>query len=120
MKKSYSIILIFISILSCDSAHSQNIIYDSCYLNQVPPADSAIVFAENLFNFPEGYHSSLIFTKDCNEVYFTPMTTKGEIYQMNISNPKETKKLSFKKDFAIFVYLNFPFSLEMAVSRIRL
>lgn len=97
MKRSCRIILILISLFSSYNCNSQSPENHSCYFNQIPPEDSAVVFADTIFNFPQGYHSALIFTKDCKEVYFTPMTTKGEIYQMNISKPHENEKLIFNK-----------------------
>jgi hypothetical protein len=48
-------------------------------LGELAPGDSPVVFAPDKFNHPEGYHSSLMFTKDFMEVYVSPMTRYGEI-----------------------------------------
>jgi Tol biopolymer transport system component len=82
-----------LSFYSCTSQekHSQN-----RFLGEITPGDSAVLFAPDKLNHPEGYHSALIISKDLKEVYFSPMTRNGEIQKMiNFSKSTVSEKVSF-------------------------
>ena len=69
--------LVFVAL--CSAQEKENKVH---FLGEVAPGDSAILFAPNKLNHPEGYHSSLIISNDHKEVYFSPMTRYGEIHKI--------------------------------------
>ena len=76
--------------------NSQEIETEDHFLGEAVPGDSAILFAPDKLNYPEGYHSSLIITNDYREVYFSPMTRYGEIHKIiDIENSLYSQKLLF-------------------------
>jgi hypothetical protein len=82
-----------IAFLSCNSQEEKSGDY---FLGEATPGDSATLFAPNKLNHPEGYHSSLIFTKDYKEVYFSPMSRYGEIHKViDFANSVGSQKVSF-------------------------
>ena len=52
------------------------------YFKQKPPGERAELFAPEIFNFPEGYHSPVIFSLDGTEAYYTPMTQNSVTHKM--------------------------------------
>lgn len=77
MKKIWiCLVITTLSLYSCNSQEKKN---QELFLGEVIPEDTAILFAPDKFNHPEGYHSSLIFTQNYNEVYFSPMRRHGDI-----------------------------------------
>lgn len=66
------------------------------FLGETAPEDSAILFAPNKLNHPEGYHSALIITNDFKEVYFSPMSRHGEIHKVvDFENSVASQKILF-------------------------
>ena len=81
------------SLCSCNSQENRS---SENFLGEITPGDSAVLFAPNKFNHPEGYHSSLIITKDHMQVYFSPMSRYGEIYKIiDFVNSENSQKISF-------------------------
>lgn len=85
-----------LSFCSCSSQEKKKL---DDFLGEVTPGDSAILFAPNKLNHPEGYHSALIIANDYKEVYFSPMTRMtryGEIHKIvDFENSGATEKLIF-------------------------
>ena len=52
------------------------------YFNQEPPGERAEMFAPDIFNFPEGYHSPVIFSPNGTEAYYSPMTQNSVTHKM--------------------------------------
>lgn len=82
--------------LSFSSCSSQEKIKEDYFLGEVTPGDSAILFAPDKLNQPEGYHTSLIITNDYKEVYFSPMSRSGEIHKIvDFENSDTSEKILF-------------------------
>jgi hypothetical protein len=86
-------ILMTLSFYSCSSQEKETKVH---FLGEVAPGDSAILFAPNKLDHPEGYHSSLIIANDYKEVFFSPMTRYGEIHKIvDFENSLASEKLIF-------------------------
>jgi len=96
IKKVWTYLIIMtLSFSSCNSQDKKNLDH---FLGEVAPGDTAILFAPDKLNNPEGYHSALIITSDYREVYFSPMTRYGEIHKIvDFENSNVSEKLVFPK-----------------------
>jgi len=56
------------------------------FFGQTPPGRIPALFAPELFNHPEGYHSAVVFSPDGTEAYFTPMARHAKVYGMKMVN----------------------------------
>lgn len=72
------------------------------WLGQAPPRDQPVVFAEGILKPPSGFHSSVVFSPDGNEAYWTAMAS-GESFRSRCVAGAWTVplRLSLDPDFGV-------------------
>lgn len=92
--KVWIFICLFLVLIGC--CYSQNKESSTTLFGAYPPGDTAVLFAPQIFKHPEGYHAALIFTKDFEDVYFSPMTNYGELNRIrNLQKNESIEKITF-------------------------
>lgn len=91
-----------VSIIFCQKENIEFPILKGPYLGQKPPGNTPEIFAPEIMNAGQGYHSTIIFSPDLDEAFWRTMDNKdGGLFYSKIENGVWTKPQNFNPGIEI-------------------